>query len=96
MKIQDITKIYGVYETQPPAGRAARKVSPASQKDRLMLSRDAIDFQTVMKGLKEAPDVRADKIAEHSVKYAAGDHLADTRDIANALYKSGAMRKTLG
>ena len=93
MKIHDITKVYGVYETQPVTGRPVQKSASVSKKDKLMLSRDAIDFQTVMKGLKEATDVRADKVAEFSAKYNAGEHFADTRDIAEALLKSGAVNK---
>ena len=93
MKIYDVTKIYGVYETQPTAGRLAKKTASLSKTDKLMLSKDARDFQSVMNGLKEAPDVRAAKIAELTVKYETGEHLADTREIAEALIKSGALNK---
>ena len=93
MKINDITKIYGVYEAQPVSGRPAGKTAAASQRDKLMLSRDAVDFQSVMKGLKEAPDIRADKVAEYSKKYQAGEHLAGSKDIAEALFRSGAVYK---
>lgn len=93
MKINDVTKIYGAYGVQPTAGQQAKKAASPAGRDRLMLSRDAIDFQTVMKGLKASPDIRAAKVSEISVKYETGDHLADTRDIADALYKSGALRR---
>ena len=93
MKIYDVSKIYGAYEAQPAAGRSVQKARAAGKKDKLVLSRDAIDFQAVMKGLKDAPDVRFDKIAELAEKYNAGDKLADTKDIAEALFKSGAMRQ---
>ena len=95
MKIYDITKVYGVYETQPVTGRPAQKASSTGEKDKLMLSKDAVDFQTVMKGLKDVPDVRAAKVAEYTEKYNAGTHLADTRDIAEALFKSGAVHKNI-
>ena len=93
MKIYDVTKIYGVYETQPAAGRPVQKASAMAGNDKLLLSRDAIDFQSVMKGLKAAPDARAEKIAEFSAKYESGEHLADARDIAESLIKSGVMNK---
>jgi len=93
MKINDVTKIYGAYDAQPVAGRPVQKTPAAGKMDKLMLSRDAIDFQTVMKGLKDAPDVRAAKVAEYSAKYSAGEHLADTRDIADALFRSGVVYK---
>ena len=94
MKIYDVTKIYGVYDTQPAVGRPVKKAASAAGTDKLMLSKDAIDFQAVMKGLKEAPDARPEKIAEYGAKYEAGAHLADTKDIAEALFKSGVMKKT--
>ena len=94
MKIYDVTKIYGVYDTQPAAGRAAKKAAPNAGTDKLMLSKDAKDFQAVMKGLKEAPEVRRDKIAELEAKYVTGEHLANTKNIAEALIKSGVLNKT--
>jgi len=93
MKIYDVTKIYGIYETQPATRRTDKKSVSLSKTDDLLLSKDAIDFQSVLKGLKEAPDVRAAKVAEFSSKYEAGEHLADTRDIAEALIKSGVLNK---
>ena len=93
MKINDITKVYGVYESQPAAGRSVNKSAAASKRDKLLLSRDAKDFQAVMKGLKDAPDVRAAKVGELSAKYEAGEQLADTKDIAEALFKSGALKQ---
>lgn len=92
MKIYDVTKIYGTYEKPPVTGKTARKPQAAGKSDKLTLTRDAIDFQSVMKGLKEAPDVRNDKVAEHSAKYESGRHLADSRDIAEAIIKSGGIR----
>ena len=94
MKIYDVTKIYGVYENKPAAGRPARKEAPAAKSDQLQLSRGAKDFQTVMAGLKDAPDIRADKVAALADKYKEGKHLADSHDIAEALFRSGGMGKT--
>ena len=94
MKIYDVTKIYGAYETQPTAGRPVKKASSLTGTDKLMLSKDALDFQAVMKGLKETPDIRQEKIAELGAKYEAGEHLANTKDIAEALFKSGVLNKT--
>ena len=93
MKITDVTKIYGVYEIQPAAGAAAKKAPAAAGKDGLMLSRDALDFQAVMKGLKEAPDIRAGAVADLSAKYEAGTYRADAREVAEALFKSGAIHR---
>ena len=94
MKIYDVTKIYGVYENKPVTGRSVRKETHAAKSDKLMLSKGAVDFQAVMAGLKEAPDVRADKIAALAEKYKAGKHLADSKDIDEALLQSGVINKT--
>jgi len=94
MRINDVTKIYGVYEAQPAAGRPVQKPAAGAKSDKLLLSKDAMDFQAVMKGLREAPDVRAAKVAEFEAKYEAGGHIADSRDIAEALIKSGALKRT--
>jgi len=96
MKIYDVTKIYGVYDNKPAAGRPVHKEAAASKSDKLSLSKGAMDFQAVMAGLKEAPDVRADKVAALSERYKAGEHLASAKDIAEALIKSGGLGRTRG
>ena len=93
MKINDVTKILGAYDTAPPAGRAVPKTAPVVKKDKVVLSKDAMDFQSVMRALKQTPDIRADKVAEFKAKYEAGEQLADAKDIAEALIKSGAIRR---
>ena len=94
MKVNDISKVFGVYEAQPAANQPVKKAAAAAGKDKLMLSRDALDFQAVMKGLKEAPDARAGIVAGMSRKYEAGEHLADSRELAAALFKSGAVGRS--
>ena len=93
MKIHDVTKVYGVYEAQYVTGRPIRDKPAASKKDKLQLSRDAKDFQAVMNGLRNAPDIRADKVREISVKYESGERLAETTDIVEALLKNGVIKK---
>ena len=93
MKVNNVSHVYGVYETQPVSGRTPVKTAQAHEKDKLMLSRDAISFQTVMKGLKDAPAIRADKVAELSAIYDSGERIADTKDVAEALYRSGALNR---
>ncbi|MDR3120873.1 MAG: flagellar biosynthesis anti-sigma factor FlgM [Clostridiales bacterium] len=98
MKIFDVSevgKVYGIYDKQPVAGKSVHRAAAVPKADKLLLSRDAMDFQAVMKGLKNAPDVRADKVAEFGAKYEAGDYQADTRDVAESLFKSGLFAKTI-
>jgi len=94
MKIYDVSKIYGVYDAQPAAGRPVKKAAVPGKSDKLQLSRDAVDFQAVMKGLKDSPDVRADKVAELKRKYDAGERFADSGTLAETLIKNGVIKKT--
>jgi negative regulator of flagellin synthesis FlgM len=89
MQIYDITRIHGVYEKQPVASRRVCSAPIARQHDKLSLSDDAKDFQAVMRGLKDAPDIRADRVGEILQKYESGSYSADSKDIAGALAKSG-------
>ena len=93
MKVGDVPKIFGVYETQAIAGRRLSAARPASKKDKLSISDDAKDFQAVMRGLKDAPDIRAEKVAEHSAKYEAGESSVDARAVAQSMLASGIARR---
>jgi len=90
MKVYDVSKVYGVYDAQQAASvKRSQQAAAVSKKDKLSLSQDAVDFQAVMKGLKDAPDVREAKIAELTQQYEAGTYGADANDLAESLFKSG-------
>jgi anti-sigma28 factor (negative regulator of flagellin synthesis) len=95
MKVFDVTKVYGVYEKQAGTEKRVSRTAFAPKSDKLSLSKDAKDFQAVMKGLKEAADTRADKVAEFSQKYEAGGYGADVREIAGSLLSSGLFARKL-
>jgi len=93
VKIGDVAKIYGVYETQPAAGKRVAAARPTPRADKVSISDDAKDFQAVMRGLKAAPDFRADKVAEHAARYESGDSAADARAVAERMLASGIFRR---
>ena len=93
VKVGDVSKIYSVYETQATAGKRLAAARPAPKTDKVSISSDAKDFQAVMRGLKAAPDVRADKVAEHTAKYEAGESAADATAIAARMLASGMARR---
>ncbi|MDR1438677.1 MAG: flagellar biosynthesis anti-sigma factor FlgM [Clostridiales bacterium] len=89
MQVFDVTKVYGVYEKQPVGGKQVHRAPAAPKQDKLSLSGDAKDFQAVMRGLKDAPDIRADKVADLAGKYESGAYRAEPKDIAESLANSG-------
>jgi hypothetical protein len=89
MQVFDVTKVYGIYDKQPVGGKSLYRAPAVPKQDKLSLSGDARDFQAVMRGLKDAPDVRAGKVADIAGKYASGGHQAEPAAIAEALAKSG-------
>jgi negative regulator of flagellin synthesis FlgM len=93
VKIGDVPKILGVYETHAIASKRVEAARPAAKKDKVSISSDAKDFQSVMRGLKAAPDIRAGKVAEHSAKYESGDSSADSRAVAEKLLAAGIARR---
>ena len=93
MKIVDVSQVYGVYEKQGIAGKPVQRKPVVSKSDKLSLSKDAMDFQAVMRGLKDAPDIRAEKVADLSQKYGNGDYEPDVQRAADGLLKSGLFLK---
>jgi negative regulator of flagellin synthesis FlgM len=84
----DIPKIQGIYEKQQNLGRVDKVGSVASKKDVVSISGQAKDFQTVLKALKDVPDIRADKVNSLEQKYRAGNYSVDGSDVADKVIKS--------
>lgn len=84
----NIPGISGIYDKQKKIGRTDKTSTIASKKDAVSISNQAKDFQTVMKALKNVPDMRMDKVEELSVKYEAGSYNVNGRDVADRIIKS--------
>jgi negative regulator of flagellin synthesis FlgM len=84
----EIPKIFGVYDKQKSVGKVDKASGVAPKKDVLSISSEAKDFQTVMKGLKDVPDIRADKVKELSSRYDSGTYDVNGKDIADRVIKA--------
>ena len=89
MKVFDVSTVYGVYEKKTKINRPVQQSPSSSKLDKLSLSKDAKDYQLVMKGLKEVPDTRAEIVAELAQKYQSGNYSPDMKDVAEGILNSG-------
>lgn len=84
----EIPKVSGVYDKQKSIGKIGKTGSIASKEDVVSISNEAKDFQTVMKALKDTPDIRKEKVDALKEKYEAGDYEVNETDIAEKILKS--------
>ena len=85
--MQQILKAY----QDPNKGKqvsAAKKSSPASQPDEVILSTQAQDFGQLMQQVKTTPDVRQDKVEQLSQSIANGTYYVSGYDIAGKMLDS--------
>jgi negative regulator of flagellin synthesis FlgM len=89
MKIPgDIPKITGIYNKQNKVRGLEKAGTDYSQKDVVSISGKAKDFQTIMKTLKNVPDIRQEKVDELSSKYRSGSYDVSGKDIADKIVDS--------
>jgi negative regulator of flagellin synthesis FlgM len=84
----NIPKITGAYDKKNNIGRVDRTSSVASKKDVVSISSQAKDFQTVLKALKDIPDIRQGKVNELAEKYQSGNYSVNGSDIADKVLKT--------
>lgn len=89
MKIPgEIPKIFGVYNREKSVGKVDKTSGAAPKKDVVSISNQAKDFQTVMKAIREVPDIRQDKVNELTEKYESGTYNVTGNDVADKVLKS--------
>lgn len=84
----DIPKISGLYDKQKNLNKIDKNSAVASKKDAVSISAQAKDFQTVLKALKDVPDIRQGKVNELSARYESGNYNIDGNDIAEKVINS--------
>ncbi len=89
----EIPKVSGVYNKQKSVGKVDKTGNVASKKDVLSISSQAKDYQTVMKALKETPDIREEKVNSLADKYESGQYEVKNTDIADKILKSVTDKK---
>ena len=67
----DVPKITGIYGSQK-INKIRRSGGAASKKDVLSISNEAKDFQTVLRALREVPDIRKEKGGHYPRKHRGG------------------------
>lgn len=84
----EIPKVLGISGGNKNVGKVDKTASVASKKDVVSISNQAKDFQTIMKALKDVPDMRMDKVNELAGKYQSGNYDVSGNDIADKIVKS--------
>jgi len=84
----DIPRIPGVYNKQGSTGKISRVSAASSKKDVVSISNQAKDYQTVMKALRDIPDIRQNKINDLLERYQSGNYDVSGKDIADKIVRS--------
>lgn len=94
MKISgDVPKITPVYGGAKRVGQAYGMSGVSAKRDELTISGTAKDFQTVMKALKDVPDVRDEKVAEIGSQVDAGTYEVGSEDVSSKIIESLMSRR---
>ncbi|HHW49620.1 MAG TPA: flagellar biosynthesis anti-sigma factor FlgM [Clostridiaceae bacterium] len=83
-----ITGVSRIYDKQKKIGRVGEVYEATSKKDVLSISNNAKDYQTVLKSLKNIPDIRKEKVKALIEKYETGRYNVNGRDVADKIIKS--------
>lgn len=84
----EIPKVSGVYSKKKSVEKADRADKLSSKTDAVSISKEAKDIQTVMKALKNTPDLRNELVDKLKDKYEAGEYEVKETDIADKILKS--------
>lgn len=84
----DNPKVFGVYNQNNSVGRVVTRDIVASKRDEYKISGQAKDYQTVMKALRNIPDIRKEKVYEISKKVETGRYRVESRDISDKIVES--------
>ncbi|NLD49161.1 MAG: flagellar biosynthesis anti-sigma factor FlgM [Clostridiaceae bacterium] len=89
----EIQRVTGDYNNKKSVNKTERNNNVTSKKDVVSISNRAKDYQTVMKAIKDVPDIRQDKVEELRDKYESGKYDVDESKIADRILKSLAEKK---
>lgn len=84
----DVPKVSGVYDKQKHLRKVEGAEKVVSRKDAVSISGPAKDYQTVMKALKDVPEIRQEKIGKLVDEYEAGTLDIDGKQTAEKILKS--------
>lgn len=84
----EVPKVSGVYGNYKSVNKVEKSTGVVSKKDTFSVSNMAKDYQTVMKAIKDLPNIRQDKVKELADRYEAGNYNTSGRDIADQVITS--------
>lgn len=84
----EIPKVNGVYGKQKNVGKVQKTDGVSSKTDIISISNQAKDYQTVMKALKDVPDIRKEKVEGLIEKFQSGTYDVKETDVADKILKS--------
>lgn len=94
MKIQgEIPKVSKVYDSQKNITKTDRGNKATTKKDVVSISGQGRDFQTVMKALKDIPDIRKDKVEKIQKQIETGKYQVSGKDIADSILSNITEKK---
>ncbi len=89
----EVPKISGIYDRLKSTSKVQKTTEVASKKDVVSISNEAKDFQTVLKAVRDIPDIRSEKINQYAEKYEAGNYDVSGKDIADKIIKNAFDQK---
>ncbi len=85
MRIDAYNQIAQIYKTNQAKTTASKTEKTSSFSDALQLSQTGKDIQVAKQAVKDAPDVREDKVNEMKSKLASGTYNVSGEELADKL-----------
>ena len=89
----NIPKVLGVYDNKKNISKINSTAEISGKKDVVSISNNAKDFQTIMRAIKDIPDVRQEKVSLLSEGYESGNYDVSGKDTADRILRSVIDRK---
>lgn len=94
-KISGVNQIYKANKLESKKA-VTEAVSTSNKKDQVQISKEAMDFQTVLKSVKQLnnlPDIREDIISPIKEKLDNGSYSVDSKSLAEKILSGGFNKK---
>lgn len=84
MRVDAYNAVNQIYQTNA-AAKMQTTAKKTSENDKFEISSEAKTYQTAKAAVKDAPDVRPDKVAEMKAKMQSGTYYVSSEDIAEKM-----------
>ena len=92
MRITRAPQINDIYK--PNANSKQQRLSRAEEKDSVTISEHGKDFQSVLKAIKDSPEVREDKVNRIKSQIENGTYNVSAEEIANKMVNNYIMMRS--